>query len=170
PIQKGLYNQGRSALAVNSGALECLTCQVTTGGAKIFVESNVTRDWILYKLALPCAQLGVYNQTCADMTKDAVHFAFNTMKNLTASQICALFNVCRDAPKINLCPLCTDTVSHFKSVVFSQPVIQQVTNFAYGICRSHPATFLVCRIVMMEVVISAINHLRVTFDPVKICQ
>ncbi|TGZ69260.1 hypothetical protein CRM22_003827 [Opisthorchis felineus] len=170
PIQRGLYNQGRTEPVVNSGALECLTCQLTIGGSKAFVESNGTRDWILYKLSLPCAQLGVYNQTCADMTKDAVYFAFNTMKNLTASQICALFNVCRDTPKINFCPLCIDTVSHFNSVVFSQPVIQQVISFADGICRSHAAIFLMCRFVMMEVVINAIKNLRVAFDPVKICQ
>ncbi|KAG5451001.1 hypothetical protein CSKR_105245 [Clonorchis sinensis] len=170
PIQKGLYNQGRTELVVNSGALACLTCQVTIGGAKISIESNVTRDWILYKLTLPCAQLGAYNQTCADITKDVVYFAFNTMKNLTASQICALFNVCRDTPKINFCPLCIDTVSHIKSVVFSEPVIQQVISFADGICRSHPATFLICRVVMMEVVINVVKHLRVTFNPVKICQ
>ncbi|KAA3673971.1 uncharacterized protein DEA37_0004621 [Paragonimus westermani] len=150
--------------------LECTSCKLALEGSKQFLITDKLKNAIMDRVRPKCDQMGEFKKSCTEIAQEMLDFAFETLRNLSSRDVCAVFEFCPDPPQINFCPFCVGLLTQAELAILSSPVIEEAYLFLMGLCDNVHGFVSVCQVIMYDVFYNAVESIQVHFSPERVCQ
>ncbi|KAA3673972.1 uncharacterized protein DEA37_0004622 [Paragonimus westermani] len=165
-----------------SDFLECKACSSALSVTMfVFVRDSVKHN-IMNRLEFACNRTGVARDAvgfipfyvvpdcCLTAAREVLGFVFDTLKNMSGRDVCAILDYCPNPPTIDLCPFCLEVVDHVEQIILSEAFLNELHGVVLGLCDSLTIVRSLCYRVMDGLFYNAVDTVKTEFDAKHICQ
>ncbi|KAF7232239.1 hypothetical protein EG68_11570 [Paragonimus skrjabini miyazakii] len=180
-----------------SDSLECMACNTALSATMFILVRDSVKQSIMKRLEFACNQTEVTRDACLTAMHEVLDFVFDTLKNMSGRDVCAVLDYCPDPPTIDwcvyqthqisrqysgsvldycpdpptidFCPFCLQMVDHVEQIILSDAFLNELHGVVLGLCDTTTIVTDLCYTVMDGLFNNAVDTVKTEFDAKHVC-